>query len=127
MECHENCEYVQIALECGEEIRQEYNRLLDAYTKAKEYSGLLEQYVSYLSDCEVARQSAVLGEAEQLQNIPEQYWWPLISEHGLKLSSTRFQKAYPAIKARYQELFDRADLAHLKSVCGNVVAFPSPR
>ncbi len=78
-ECYEGCEYMQVAVEAGDDLLEKYNALI------KERDWLL-QYIDFLGDCNDARSEAMLGEIKQLRDLPEELWWPLVSQHGVKLA-----------------------------------------
>jgi hypothetical protein len=120
MECYEGCEYMQVAIEAGDELLQKYNALI------KEREWLL-QYIDYLGDCNDARSKAMLGEIQQLRDLPEGLWWPLVSEHGIQLAIAQWLDAYPAIKAKHRDFLDSdsTEFDTTAASLGNVVPFPS--
>ena len=126
-ECYEGCEDIRWAVERGENIRQEYNRLLDSYEQVCSFNKWLLQYIDYLEDCNDARCKAMLGEIQQLRDLPEGLWWPLVSEHGIQLAIAQWLDAYPAIKAKHRDFLDSdsTEFDTTAASLGNVVPFPS--
>lgn len=125
MECCEDCENLRLALEIGENIRLEYNKLLDSYNKLREDQKEVWKWVEYYEERAKCAETAIAEEFEEMRNMPEELWEPLLLSHGFKLAVQRWTETSPEVRKRYQEFFEKAQNRNKPPSMGeNVVAFP---
>ena len=124
-ECYESCEDMKLALEIGENIRQEYNKLLDSYNKLKEDQKEVWKWVEYYEECAECAETAIAEEFEQMRNMPEELRELLLLDRGFKLAAQRWIETIPEVRKRYKEFFEKAqNRMKPPSIGENIVAFP---